>query len=107
MPYPGADPKDFEDSGAGEIVGYGQGEYQFKDAASGAFRLNFVSNVGYPGRLVPGSAANGNNEVRWRDNEGVETVLVEGASPPVQVRNFIIRLANDAAYNPFVDFFSN
>ncbi len=106
LPYPGANPEDFEGSGAGQNQSFGTATYEYRDNAS-SWRTNTVANLGYPGRLVAGSAGNGNNEVRWRDNAGLETTLVEGAAPPVRVRGFRIAQPNGGTYTPFVDFFSN
>lgn len=103
----GANPRDFGNQGGGLVFGFGEGQYQFRDAASGSFAGNFVGGLGYPGILIKTSANNGNKEISWKDNAGTQTVLVEGASPPVQVQNFTIVPANGSPYPPFVNALSN
>lgn len=106
-PYPGADGRDFEPASSGGNAGVGLMTYQFRDANSGPFTTNSIADIGYPGILLRTTAANGNREISWRDNEGVQTVLVEGASPPVQVRMVRVEYAPGQEYAPFGDSLSN
>lgn len=105
---PDSDPRDFVPIGSGFNAGIGNASYQFRDAASGGFQANTIDGLGFPGILFASTAANGNNEVSYRDAQGAVTVLVEGASPPVQVQSFIIIVPNSGStYAPNPNSFSN
>jgi len=105
---PDSDPRDFDPGLPNGGAPLGVASYQFRDAGSSGWSNNTIPGLGLFGFLFASTAANGNNEVSWKDGNGVNTVLVEGASPPVQVRFFQITLPNGEIYRPFLgDSFSH
>lgn len=108
-PNPASDPRDFSDENqpASNVLGYGTGSYEFRDAGTNGWSATTKGNLGYPGNMIPTTSSGGFNEVSWQDADGVTTSLVFGASPPVQVRNLTIAQPNGGTYTPFNDSFSN
>ena len=106
-PDPNSDPLDFGPPDNGSNQGAALAVYEFRDAASGGWTENQIDGLGYPGFMFATNASNGNNEVSYRDANGTDTVLVEGGSPPVQVRNLRFIQGGVVVYTPFVNEFSH
>lgn len=106
-PDPLSDPLDFGPPDNGNNQGSAIAIYEFRDAASADWSENQIPDLGYPGFMFATNASNGNNEVSYRDNNGTDTVLVEGGSPPVQVRNLRFVQNGVVVYTPFVNDFSH
>lgn len=86
------DDRDFSDENDPDTGITGTLNYQFRDQASGPFANASIPNINWPGSFVCGQFG-GFDAVFWEDSEGTQTLMVNGASPPVEVQ--LVNLVTD------------